>query len=71
MIAAFGVFMAGAIVSIYTGITEWNATETDTNYTIGFIVLAVAFVLEGFSLLQAYGQSKSMAKRLTSALSAM
>ena len=58
MIAAFGVFMAGSIVSIYTGITEWNAPETETNYTIGFIILAVAFVLEGFSLVQAYLQSK-------------
>ena len=58
MIAAFGVFMAGSIVSIYTGITEWNAPETETNYTIGFIILAVAFVLEGFSLTQAYLQSK-------------
>ncbi|WP_201557855.1 cation diffusion facilitator family transporter [Psychrobacter sp. 72-O-c] len=58
MIAAFGVFMAGAIVSIYTGIIEWNAAETETNYTIGFIVLAVAFLLEGFSLIQAYRQSK-------------
>ncbi len=58
MIAAFGVFMAGSIVSIYTGVTEWNAAESETNYTIGFIVLAVAFLLEGFSLLQAYLQSK-------------
>lgn len=58
MIAAFGVFMAGSIVSIYTGITEWNAPESETNYTIGFIILAVAFVLEGFSLVQAYLQSK-------------
>lgn len=58
MIAAFGVFMAGSIVSIYTGITEWNAPETETNYTIGFIILAVAFVLEGTSLVQAYRQSK-------------
>ncbi len=58
MIAAFGVFMAGSIVSIYTGVTEWNAAESETNYTIGFIILAVAFVLEGFSLVQAYLQSK-------------
>ncbi len=58
MIAAFGVFMAGAIVSIYTGITEWSAAETETNYTINFIILAIAFVLEGFSLIQAYRQSK-------------
>lgn len=58
MIAAFGVFTAGAIVSIYTGIKEWNAAETETDYTIGFIVLAVAFVLEGISLFQAYRESK-------------
>ncbi|MBP2280385.1 cation diffusion facilitator family transporter [Psychrobacter sp. PL19] len=64
MIAAFGVFMAGSIVSIYTGITEWNAAESETNYTIGFIVLAVAFVLEGASLLQAYRQSKKHGKAL-------
>ena len=64
MIAAFGVFMAGSIVSIYTGITEWNAAESETNYTIGFIVLAVAFVLEGFSLIQAYLQSKKHGKAI-------
>ena len=64
MIAAFGVFMAGSIVSIYTGINEWNAPETETNYTIGFIILAVAFVLEGFSLTQAYLQSKKHGKAI-------
>ncbi|MGO2278595.1 MULTISPECIES: cation diffusion facilitator family transporter [unclassified Psychrobacter] len=64
MIAAFGVFTAGSIVSIYTGIKEWNATESETNYTIGFIVLAVAFVLEGISLVQAYRQSKKHGEAL-------
>lgn len=64
MIAAFGVFMAGSVVSIYTGITEWNAPEAETNYTIGFIVLAVAFLLEGFSLVQAYRQSKKQGEAL-------
>ena len=64
MIAAFGVFMAGSVVSIYTGITEWNAPETETNYTIGFIILAVAFVLEGFSLVQAYLQSKKQGEAI-------
>lgn len=69
MIAAFGVFMAGSIVSIYTGITEWNAPATETNYTIGFIILAVAFVLEGVSLTQAYLQSKKHGDQLnTSAI---
>lgn len=64
MIAAFGVFMAGSIVSIYTGITEWNAPEAETNYTIAFIILAVAFVLEGFSLVQAYLQSKKQGQAI-------
>ena len=64
MIAAFGVFMAGSVVSIYTGITEWNAAETETDYTIGFIILAVAFVLEGFSLTQAYLQSKKQGEAI-------
>ncbi|MDX2373220.1 cation diffusion facilitator family transporter [Psychrobacter sp. PP-21] len=64
MIAAFGVFTAGSIVSIYTGIKEWNATESETNYTVAFIVLAVAFVLEGFSLIQAYRQSKKHGEAL-------
>lgn len=64
MIAAFGVFMAGAIVSIYTGITEWNASETETDYTLGFVILAIAFVLEGFSLVQAYRQSKQQGEAI-------
>jgi divalent metal cation (Fe/Co/Zn/Cd) transporter len=64
MIAAFGVFMAGSIVSIYTGITEWNAPEAETSYTIAFIILAVAFVLEGFSLVQAYLQSKKQGQAI-------
>lgn len=58
MIAAFGVFTAGSIVSIYTGIKEWNAPVGETDYTVGFIVLAVALVLEGGSLFQAYRESK-------------
>lgn len=69
MIAAFGVFMAGSIVSIYTGVKEWNAAEAETDYTIGFIVLALAFLLEGFSLMQAYRQSKKHGEQLnTSAI---
>ena len=64
MIAAFGIFMAGSIVSIYTGIKEWNAVETETNYTIGFVILAVAFVLESISLMQAYRESKKQGDAL-------
>ena len=62
MIAAFGVFMAGSIVSIYTGITEWNAAESETNYTIGFIVLAVAFHWKGFRLSKRTYKARNMVK---------
>lgn len=64
MIAAFGVFMAGSIVSIYNGVKEWGAAEVETDYTVGFIVLAIAFVLEGVSLVQAYRQSKKQGEAL-------
>ena len=55
MIAAFGVFTAGAIVSIYTGIKEWIAEEAHSNYTLGFAILGIAFVLEGILMLSVPG----------------
>ena len=55
MIAAFGVFTAGAIVSIYTGIKEWSAEEAHINYTLGFAILGIAFVLEGILTLSVPG----------------
>lgn len=64
MFAAFGLFSAGAIVSIWHGFTELLDPEPATDYLVGYIVLAIAFVLEGTSFLQALRQTRRAAQSL-------
>lgn len=64
MFAAFGLFTVGAVVSIMHGIQELTAEEPGGDFLINYIVLAVAFVLEGTSFTQAYRQARSSARRL-------
>ena len=63
MFAAFGIFTAGAVVSIWHGIQQLLAPEDATNFGIAYIVLAVAFVLEGTSFAQAFRQARVGGKR--------
>jgi cation diffusion facilitator family transporter len=63
LIAAFGLFSAGAVVSIWHGITELTAPAEETSYLINYVVLAIAFVLEGTSFLQATRQVHGAARR--------
>jgi cation diffusion facilitator family transporter len=62
MVAAFGLFTAGAVVSIWHGISELTDDRPETDYLINYIVLAIAFVLEGISFRQAFSQSRSKAR---------
>jgi cation diffusion facilitator family transporter len=62
MFAAFGLFTAGAVVSISHGISELRNPEEGTDYLVAYIVLAISFVLEGTSFLQALRQSRKDAK---------
>ena len=62
MFAAFGLFTAGAVVSISHGISELRSPEPGTDFTIAYIVLAVSFVLEGISFSQAFRQSRKDAR---------
>ena len=51
--AAIGLFTAGSVVSIYHGITQLGNHEPESDYRIAYVVLGIAFVLEGISFLQA------------------
>ena len=64
MFAAFGLFTAGAVVSISHGISELRHPEPATDYPIAYAVLAIAFVLEGISFLQAFRQTRAKAGRV-------
>jgi cation diffusion facilitator family transporter len=62
LIAAFGIFTAGAIVSIMHGIQELSETGPVESPLIAYIVLGIAFVLEGASFTQAMVKSRRLAK---------
>ncbi|WP_255447494.1 cation diffusion facilitator family transporter [Schumannella sp. 10F1B-5-1] len=62
LFAAIGVFAVGATVSIFHGITELADPEPAGDYVINYIVLAVAFVLEGTSFLQSIRQGRKRAR---------
>jgi cation diffusion facilitator family transporter len=64
MFAAFGLFTAGAVVSISHGVSELRDPEPASDYLIAYAVLGVAFVLEGISFGQAFRQTRRNAERL-------
>jgi cation diffusion facilitator family transporter len=64
MFAALGLFTAGAVVSVWNGVTKLLEPGEDVSYTWAYIVLAVAFVLEGISFAQAYRQTRGEAHSL-------
>ena len=64
MFAAFGLFTVGAVVSIAHGVQQLTAQDEGGDYLLGYIVLAIAFALEGVSFLQALRQTRGAASRL-------
>ena len=64
LLAAVGLFVVGAAVSIWRGVTELlHGAGSGEDYQLAYLVLAVAFVLEGTSLLQAVRQLRREANR--------
>jgi cation diffusion facilitator family transporter len=67
LLAAVGLFVVGAVVSIWRGVTELlHGADGGEDYRLAYLVLAVAFVLEGTSWLQSVRQLRRDATRFES-----
>src|SRR6266542_5046332 len=64
LLAALGLFVAGAAVSVTHGIQELITPEPATDFVVGYVVLAVSFVLEAGSFRQSLRQAKPAAEAL-------
>ena len=64
LFAALGLFFAGGAVSVYHGITAFGHESEGADYTLGYVVLAVALVFEGLSFAQAFRQARAEAREL-------
>jgi cation diffusion facilitator family transporter len=62
-IAAFGLFTAGAIVSIIHGFQELTTPESSKDVWVAYLVLGISAVLEGTSFRQAFTQARTEARR--------
>ena len=62
LLAALGLFVAGAAVSVTHGVQELLHPEPATNFVVGYVVLAVSFVLEGISFLRSVRQARPTAE---------
>jgi len=58
MFAALGLFVAGAAVSITHGVHELIAQEPASHFAVGYVVLAIAFVVEGASFIRSLRQAR-------------
>ncbi|MFD5520626.1 cation diffusion facilitator family transporter [Streptomyces sp. NPDC127066] len=64
LLAAVATFVGGAVFSIYDGVHTLVAGEELGDPLVSYIVLAVAFLLEGFSLRTGLRQARGEAARL-------
>ena len=62
LLAALGLFVAGAAVSVTHGIQELIKPEPATDFVVGYVVLALSFVLEGISFLRSVSQARPTAE---------
>jgi cation diffusion facilitator family transporter len=64
LFAALGLFVAGAAVSVTHGVQELIHPEPASDFVVGYIVLAVSFLLEGISFLQSLRQARPEARAM-------
>src|SRR5580700_9737786 len=58
LFAALGLFVAGAAVSVTYGVQELIHPQAADRFAVGYVVLALSFVLEGISFLRSVQQAK-------------
>ena len=64
MFAAVGLLVAGGVLSIWHGVGEIGAAPHERSaYALNWLVLAIAFVFEGASFLQAMRQARQQGRR--------
>jgi cation diffusion facilitator family transporter len=61
LLAALGLFVVGAAVSVTHGIQELSHPSPATDFVVGYVVLALSFVLEGISFLRSVRQARHTA----------
>jgi cation diffusion facilitator family transporter len=61
LIAALGVFVTGALLSIRQGVLELLHPRETTSYLVAYVVLGISLVLESTSLWRAYRQLRAEA----------
>src|SRR4029450_165766 len=64
LFAALGLFVAGGAVSISHGVNELRAPTPADDFAVGYLVLAISFVLEATSLMRSIRQARSEAEAL-------
>ncbi|MFD5629816.1 MULTISPECIES: cation diffusion facilitator family transporter [unclassified Streptomyces] len=64
LLAAVATFVGGAVFSLYDGVHTLVAGEELGDPLVSYIVLAIAFLLEGYSLRTGVRQARGEAKRL-------
>lgn len=62
LVAAFGIFAAGSVVSIMHGVQQLTVAEPVEDPVVAYVVLGIAFVLEGVSFTQALVRSRAAAR---------
>jgi cation diffusion facilitator family transporter len=62
LLAGVGLFVAGAAVSVTHGVQELLHPVPATDFLVGYVVLAISFVLEGISFLRSIQQAKPTAR---------
>lgn len=64
LFASLGMLIAGAAVGVWQGVHELGEADPGSHYLIGYIVIAVSFVLEGASFIQTLRQVRKAADEM-------